>query len=108
MNNDGDVEMEDGPQARVGSPSVTASGLTGQPDTGEDTEEAGAARDAQTNTTSPEPMVLTCSVCKHKLNSAWSLMQHMQVGSVSDVMSIANAFLFKSFSMVCCSQMILS
>ena len=105
MNNDGDVEMEDGPQARVGSPSVTASGQTGQPDTGEDTEEPGAARDAQTNTTSNEPMVLTCSVCKLKLNSAWSLMQHMQVGSVSDV-TFYNAFLLKSFSMVCCSQMI--
>ncbi len=96
---------EDGTQARVGSPSVTASGLT-QHDTGEDMEEGGAARDAETNTNSPEPMVLTCSVCKHKLNSAWSLMQHMQVRSLSDVMSIAHTFFFKSSSMVCCSQMI--
>ena len=49
----------------------------------DDTEEGRAARDAQTNTNSNEPMVLTCSVCKHQLNSAWSLMQHMQVQSLS-------------------------
>ena len=84
MNNDGEVEMEDAgaepdTQTRVGSPSVSGSGLA-QLDT-EDSEEGRAARDAQTNTTSNEPMVLTCSVCKHQLNSAWSLMQHMQVQS---------------------------
>ena len=91
MNNDGEVEMEDAgaepdtsdTQTRVGSPSVSGSGLA-QLDT-EDSEEGRAARDAQTNTTSNEPMVLTCSVCKHQLNSAWSLMQHMQVQSLSDV-----------------------
>ena len=94
MNNDGEVEMEDAgaepdtsdtqcTQTRVGSPSVSGSGLA-QLDT-EDSEEGRAARDAQTNTTSNEPMVLTCSVCKHQLNSAWSLMQHMQVQSLSVV-----------------------
>ena len=71
-------------QTRVGSPSVSGSGLA-QLDTEEEDQEGRAARDAQTNTTSNEPMVLTCSVCKHQLNSAWSLMQHMQVQSLSVV-----------------------
>ena len=86
MNNDGAVEIEDAKpapdtQARVGSPSVSGSGLAQLEE--DDTEEGRAARDAQTNTNSNEPMVLTCSVCKHQLNSAWSLMQHMQVQSLS-------------------------
>ena len=82
MNNDEDVEIEDAKtkqdtkyiERSVGSPSVSGSGQHDEED-----EEGREARDAQTNTTSTEPMVLTCSVCKHQLNSAWSLMQHMQV-----------------------------
>ena len=35
--------------------------------------------DAETNTTNTEPPLLTCSVCKQQVSSAWALMQHIQV-----------------------------
>ena len=82
-------DMEDHSQEQkyrekcVGSPSVTGSG---QPDEDEEgrlvesqVESQGEKLDAETNTTSTEPVVLTCSVCKQELSSAWTLMQHIQV-----------------------------
>ena len=110
MNNDEDVEIEDAKtkpdtkyiERSVGSPSVSGSGQHDEED-----EEGREARDAQTNTTSTEPMVLTCSVCKHQLNSAWSLMQHMQVMWDCWV-KVVTTFLIKSSSTVCSSPMTLS
>ena len=67
----------------MASPSITGSG---QPDEDEESskewQEEGGDRDkldAQTNTTNTEPLVLTCSVCKQQMSSAWTLMQHIQV-----------------------------
>lgn len=70
----------------MASPSITGSG---QPDEDEESskewQEEGGDRDkldAQTNTTNTEPLVLTCSVCKQQMSSAWTLMQHIQVTSL--------------------------
>ena len=64
-------------QRRVGSPSVSGSG---QMDVDEDEVIKDQDKlDAETNTNSSEPTILTCSVCKQQLTSAWSLMQHVQV-----------------------------
>ena len=57
---------------------------SGQHDTEDDdnrdiTDDKHVTNDAETNTPAAEPIVLTCSVCSHKVNSAWSLMQHIQV-----------------------------
>ena len=59
---------------------------SGQPDEDEEGrlvesqgESQGEKLDAETNTTNTEPLVLTCSVCKQQLSSAWTLMQHIQV-----------------------------
>ena len=67
----------------VGSPSVTGSGQPDEDEEGRPVESQGDSQgeklDAETNTTNTEPMVLTCSVCKQQLSSAWTLMQHIQV-----------------------------
>ena len=69
-------------QKSVGSPSVTGSGQPHEDEEGRLVEREGEKLDAETNTTNTEPLVLTCSVCKQQLSSAWTLMQHIQVKSV--------------------------
>ena len=78
-------DMEDSSQEQkllekcVGSPSVTGSGQPDEDEEGRLVESQGEKLDAETNTTNTEPLVLTCSVCKQQLSSAWTLMQHIQV-----------------------------
>ena len=76
------VEIDFNIQKRVGSPSITGSGQPNDDDIREDSDtdqDKLDTNDAETNTTDSEPITLTCSVCKHQLSSAWSLMQHIQV-----------------------------
>ena len=67
----------------MASPSITGSGQPDEDEEGsKEWQEEGGDRDkldAQTNTTNTEPLVLTCSVCKQQMSSAWTLMLHIQV-----------------------------
>ena len=59
----------------------------------------GEKLDAETNTTNTEPLVLTCSVCKQQLSSAWTLMQHIQV--ISNLKHFNKGqFFYQAFSRV--------
>ena len=60
---------------------MTGSGQPHEDEEGRLVEREGEKLDAETNTTNTEPLVLTCSVCKQQLSSAWTLMQHIQVKS---------------------------
>ena len=83
----------------VGSPSVTGSGQPDEDEEGRLVESQGEKLDAETNTTNTEPLVLTCSVCKQQLSSAWTLMQHIQV-TVNLKHFNKGQFFFQAFSRV--------
>ena len=72
---------------------------SGQPDEDEEGrlvesqgDSQGEKLDAETNTTNTEPLVLTCSVCKQQLSSAWTLMQHIQVTQLTLQVATRDSF----------------